>query len=177
MPIGFDGQVEVTGVWLGKGSGQGSEADAVRLLGQAGGKTIATGAWTDLEEQMVFVALNAKGIDRLVIEARKADWTQAWYSLDDLTYVRAGRTVVLDFEDVPPGNLTGTGYGGLVWQRGEALKAHSPGPVSLLTRPQPQPLAPLVAPKPASPSPAAPTSSSYPSPAASSSPPPHRRQR
>ncbi len=160
MPIGFDGQVEVTGVWLGKGSGQGSEADAVRLLGQAGGKTIATGAWTDLEEQMVFVALNAKGIDRLVIEARKADWTQAWYSLDDLTYVRAGRTVVLDFEDVPPGNLTGTGYGGLVWQRGEALKAHSPGPVSLLTRPQPQPLAPLVAPKPASPSPAAPVAPS-----------------
>lgn len=160
MPIGFEGKVDLVGVWLGKGTGQGSEADAVRLIAQVAGKTVATGSWTELEEEMVFVSLDAKGIDRVLIEARKTDWSQAWYSLDDLTYVRDGRTVVLDFEDVSPGNLTATGYAGLDWQQGEALKSHAPGPVSLLMRPQPQPIAPLAAPAPTPLAPAAPTAPS-----------------
>lgn len=151
MPLGFGRPVDSPSLWLRGGASEGTAAEQARLVVVTEDGERFVGDWQAIREEYSELSTDRERVVSLEVELRKAGWEQAWMLVDDLSYTVGGERVVVDFEDAPLGDLTGSGYAGLEWLAGLGLERRAPGPVALLTRPQPQPLAPLPPLAPAAP--------------------------
>jgi hypothetical protein len=119
MAISFDQPVDVQGAFL---VGQGSAAVAaqcVRVFGYSGGEQVGVTDWMTLGASPEFFDFDLFAVDRIVFEAMPMIGGAAFYGLDDLTFVRAGELVILDFEDANYKQvLADDGYAGLTWETG-----------------------------------------------------------
>lgn len=126
MGIGFGKTVDVGGAFFAGQGTKGVWTTGVRALGYLNGQLVAVTPFSgELSETPVWLAMNFKGVDRIVIESEPVVADGAgWYSMDDLTFdvVQADGTVkttVVDFEDAGYGRkLVDSNYAGLIWERG-----------------------------------------------------------
>ena len=122
MGIGFGRSVDFEGVWVGGFGGNGSTAKGLRIVGYRDGAEVARTGWLrDISRTPTFVAAGFAGVDRIELVADPAVGEAGWYSIDDLTFTdgATGARSVLDFEDLQyEDSLTGSGYAGLVWEKG-----------------------------------------------------------
>ena len=120
MGIDFAGRVDLSGAWIAAQTSLAVSTDGLRVIGMRGGVEVARTEWfEEIGETPAWFAMDLEDIDRAVFEARSAVDGAGWFALDDLTFRRGDADVVLDFETLDPKvSLTGTGYGGLVWELG-----------------------------------------------------------
>lgn len=127
MGISFPQPVTVNSVYvLGQG-GSGVWADALRVIGYRNGEIVGRTEWFErIQAEPAEFEINLQSVDRIVFEARPSFAGGAWYGLDDLSYTRPTadaaekpKPTVLTFDDLAfRTTVTGSGYGGLTWERG-----------------------------------------------------------
>ncbi|NOT02018.1 MAG: hypothetical protein HOP29_15495 [Phycisphaerales bacterium] len=126
MGIGFPAPVDVQGAYFSGQSAKPVWTAGVRVIGYRAGAEVGRTDWfTQIGETPAWLAMNLRGVDRMVIESRPVIDGGGWYAMDDLTFsepAAGGGTPkrrVLDFEDADyKTTLTGSGYGGLTWETG-----------------------------------------------------------
>ena len=120
MGIGFGGEVNLSGVWIGGHMDRNAWTPGVRAVGFRGGVEVGSTGWFgEVGGPPAWFAIDLTGIDRVVFESKAVYQGAGFYGIDDLTFERGGATVVLDFEDIPwRTKLTGSGYAGLTWETG-----------------------------------------------------------
>lgn len=126
MGIAFPHAVDVRGAYFAGQGGPALWARGLRAIGYRSGEPVATGEWSGpIDEAPRWVAMNLRGVDRIVIEASPAKDDAGWFAMDDLTYTPTGsgedaEPIVIDFEDVSYNTLlSGGSYAGLTWEFGE----------------------------------------------------------
>lgn len=138
--VGFPSPVTMNGVWLVGQGASGVWPEAVRVVGFRGKQQVAATQWFEaIGHEPSWLAIEIPGVDRIVFEAKPSKFGTAWFGVDDFTYTRpkedepdATESVVLDFDDLNfRTTVTGSGYGGLDWERGagdfpQADPVHSP---------------------------------------------------
>lgn len=120
MGISFGEPVDLAGAWLAGHSGRGAWPRNLQFVGYRGGEEVARSAilW-DVGAQPVWLQADLAGVDRVELVGTPNVGGVGFFALDDLTFVRGGAEVVLDFEDLPfRGKLHRSGYGGLEWETG-----------------------------------------------------------
>lgn len=124
MALRFASPTDVVDVWA---AGHGvAPAGALRFIGEAAGKTVATSKWFTLGSSHARIALDMKGIDRLVVEAQPFVDGRGFFALDDLRVTIDGSDSILDFEDVPSRQAL-TQYRGITWETGSGFASRSVG--------------------------------------------------
>lgn len=122
MAIGFPDRVDVEGAWFAAQGGRGSATTAVRALGYRDGQEVAHSEWLEsLSTTPLWLAMDLRDVDRIVVQARPTRGGAGWFAMDDLTYrdTATSTRIVVDFEDIPWRTvLTDSGYRGLRWERG-----------------------------------------------------------
>ena len=120
MGIDFTESVDLSGAWVASQTNLSVTTSGLRVIGLRDGVEVARTEWFEtLSGEPAWFEIDLKGIDRAVFEARAVIEGAGWFALDDLTFVRAGEETVLDFETLDfKDSLTGSGYGGLVWETG-----------------------------------------------------------
>ena len=120
MGIAFNGEVDLQGVWVAGHMDIRAWTPAVRALGYRDGDLVAQTEWfEDVDDSSDWFPIAFDDVDRVVFEAKAVFEGAGFYGIDDLTFVRDGDTVVVDFEDLTyRTKLTGTGYAGLTWETG-----------------------------------------------------------
>jgi hypothetical protein len=120
MGIGFGATVDVSGAWI---LGQGDTTvwpASIEVVGYRAGAEVAHSApFTSFSAEPAWFEMGLANVDRIEIRVDPLGGTTGQYGLDDFTFVKDGRTVVVDFEDKNyEDKLTGTGYAGLIWETG-----------------------------------------------------------
>ncbi|MBX3372315.1 MAG: hypothetical protein KF817_00635 [Phycisphaeraceae bacterium] len=121
MAIGFPGGARVHEVYILGQGGVGSWAAAVRVVGfQAGEAVVATDWFVRIDSTPIRLPINFPDVDRIMFEVRANGELGGWFGIDDLAFTPArGRRTILDFEDLTYGAaISGTEYGGLIWEFG-----------------------------------------------------------
>ena len=127
LGIGFNGPVDLHGLWISGQAGQGVWAKRVRAVGYRDGVQVRETEWfTELSAAPRWFSMELEKIDRVVLEAEPVVGKSAWYAIDDLAFTRCDAAtpeeecvVVVDFEDGIWGQkITGTDYSGLSWEQG-----------------------------------------------------------
>ena len=111
MGIQFPGVVDVSGAFFAaQGTGSGITS-GVRVHGYLGGIEVSTTGWfANIDETPDWFAMNAFGVDRIVVESVPTSNGGGWYGMDDLT-----------FEVVPePATMTILAIGGLLLRKRNA---------------------------------------------------------
>ncbi len=139
MGIGFPTLVDVDGAWVAGQAGDGVWPTTLRVRAFREGAEVALGEpFEGLTDEPQWLALDFSSVDRIVFEAQPRVGGAAWFALDDLTFTRPSASgepeqVVLDFDDLGWGeSLTGSGYGGLEWERGSGDFDALPAPGSMI---------------------------------------------
>jgi hypothetical protein len=127
MGIAFGRSVDLDGAWFAGQSSSGAWTNGIQAVGYRAGQEVARTNWFEsIGDEPLWFPMDLMGIDRVVILARPVLGGAGWYAMDDLTFrpsptasVPQPATVVMDFEDCPyRKKLTGSGHGGLTWERG-----------------------------------------------------------
>lgn len=119
MGVGLPAGTDVLGAWFAGQSATGAWAEAVRVIGERDGATVATTDWLSITAEPQRLAIDFENVDRIVVEARRQATGGAWWALDDLELVIDGEARTLTFEDLPTRTtLSGTDWGGLNWEFG-----------------------------------------------------------
>ncbi len=124
MGIGFNGEVDVLGVYVTGQADKGVWTPGLRVIGYRDGEQVAqTELFTEIGAKPHWFAIDLHDVDRIVLDAIPAFRSAGWYGIDDLAFIRLEserpQRVTLDFEDLSfHTDLTGTDYGGLDWEVG-----------------------------------------------------------
>ncbi len=103
----------------------------MRIVGFRDGNEVARSDWFDLTAAVQWCGFDLTDVDRLEVLVRPGLRDAGWVAIDDLAFRDHGSEdalTVLDFESVQRrSTLTGSGYGGLIWETGTGLDNVSRG--------------------------------------------------
>ncbi len=118
MGIGFGRAVDLTGAWfIGQDDASLWPASIVVVGYREGAEVGHTAPFASFSEAPVWLGIGLYAVDRIEIEV--AGSASGAYGMDDLTFVRGGTQVVVDFESMNyQDKLTGSGHAGLDWETG-----------------------------------------------------------
>ncbi len=127
MGIGFPDVVDVHEAYFAGQAGAGVWANGILVIGYRSGEEVGRTEWLrKIGTEPQRLAINLRGVDRMVIVSQPVYNGGGWYAIDDLAFSihdpyanEPQLRRVIDFEDVAPHTkLTGSGYAGLVWETG-----------------------------------------------------------
>ena len=141
MGIGFGRIVDVEGAWFFVYEDESLTSDRLEVVGYRNGLEVGRSeVFTEIAVEPRWFGMDLTAVDRIEILA-SPEWNgQGYFAMDDLTFRSYANTddgpserVVLDFDDLEyKTNLTGSGYGGLIWETGtgefadEGTEVHAP---------------------------------------------------
>ena len=122
MMLSFPEPVNFIGFWVADQTSSTVSTPGIRAIGYRAGEQVSESAWyCNVSSRPSWFEAGLTDVDGIEIQAIPALNGAGFYGVDDLAYevVSSGRRVVLNFDELDNGtDLTGTNYGGVLWEPG-----------------------------------------------------------
>jgi hypothetical protein len=147
MGIGFPRPADVIGAAIGGQADEGVWTTGVQVIGYRDGEEVARTDWfREIGAKPAWFEIDLRNVDRIEFVADPVLNGSGWFAMDDFTFAPAGAAedatarTVLDFDDLDyRTQLTGTNYGGLIWEEGQGFEQIDEGVPAPQEGPHPVP--------------------------------------